>query len=336
MNILAINFKYLGDAAIVTPALRAIKEHDPRCALHVLTPEEFMPIYQHLPWVTKVWGMPRRRGRATFKKSWPVIQAIRRERFDRSVDFVGNDRGAILSLLCGARERLAPFVRGGFWGRRFCYNQRIPETSLDPNWVKHHLQLLSLWGTAAPRSLELEVYSDPALDSVAAAILPEERILCHVATGREKKNWPLHHWASLQKKGSSAGHELVFMTGPSPNERSLLDELSKIAPGLSVLPPLPDVATLLAVLKRARLFISGDTGPLHCAAGLGVPVIGLFGTVDSTSHAAPLYRPEQVILGSRCTCDCDSNVCRSANPCLAAISPDEVLDRIEKVLQVTT
>ena len=53
--------------------------------------------------------------------SWPVLRALRQERFERSVDFGGNDRGAIVSLLCGARQRLGPLWPGGFLGRRFCY-----------------------------------------------------------------------------------------------------------------------------------------------------------------------------------------------------------------------
>ncbi|HEY2951997.1 MAG TPA: glycosyltransferase family 9 protein, partial [Verrucomicrobiae bacterium] len=329
-NILAINFKYLGDAAILTPALRAIRAHDPGCALHVLTPEEFAPIYEHSPWVTKVWGMPRRRGRATFKKSWPMIRAIRREKFDRSVDFVGNDRGAIMSLLCGARERLGPLAAGGFWGRRFCYTRRIPETGLEPDWVRRHLQLLSAWGIAAPQSTALEINSDPALEHIAARLLPAGRILCHVATGQMKKNWPVPQWSALHKLASTAGHELVFLTSPSRSEQSVLKELQRLAPAISILPLVPDLATLLAVVKRARMFIAGDTGPLHCAAGLGVPIIGLFGTTDSICHAASLYGQEQVMTGSPCTCDGNANVCYSAHPCLAAISPDDVLRRIEK------
>jgi ADP-heptose:LPS heptosyltransferase len=78
---------------------------------------------------------------------------------------------------------------------------------------------------------------------------------------------------------------------------------------------------------------AGDTGPLHCAAGLGVPVIGLFGTTDSICHAAPLYRPEQLIQGSRCTCPGDTNICQSTSPCLTAIAPQEVLRRIERILE---
>ena len=108
MKILAIQFRYFGDAALATPAMRAIKERFPESELHVLVPAEVAPVFQHIPWIKHVWAMPRTRGRARISQSWPVIRALRRERFDRSVEFVGNDRGAVLSLLCGARARLGP------------------------------------------------------------------------------------------------------------------------------------------------------------------------------------------------------------------------------------
>ena len=129
-KILAIQFKYFGDAVMMTPALRAIRNHFPKGELHVLVPEEIAPIFNHLPWLNRVWPMPRRRGHVRISQSWPVIRALCRERFDRSVDFAGNDRGAILSFLIGARQRLGLLSPGGFVGRRFCYNQRVGSAPL--------------------------------------------------------------------------------------------------------------------------------------------------------------------------------------------------------------
>src|ERR1017187_5552805 len=86
MKILAIQFRYLGDAVLMTPALRALKEHFPDCELHVLVAEEAAPLLQHLPWLNRVWAFPRKRGKAKLRQSWPMIKALRRERYERSVD----------------------------------------------------------------------------------------------------------------------------------------------------------------------------------------------------------------------------------------------------------
>jgi heptosyltransferase III len=100
--------------------------------------------------------------------------------------------------------------------------------------------------------------------------------------------------------------------------------LRHLLPGVPALPALPDLPTFLAMLKRARLFIGGDTGPLHFAAGLGVPTIGLFGPSPAAKWA-PLGKPHRALQADKCTCGGDTSVCLSTNPCMAAISPAAVL-----------
>ena len=323
MKILAIQFRYLGDTALMTPALRAIREHFPGSALHVLVAEEAVPLLQHLPGLARVWAFPRRRGKAKPLLSWPVIRALRQERFDRSVDFGGNDRGAIVSLLSGAQERLGLLWPGGFLGRRFCYTHtQLVQSRGHQSFI--NFQLLSAWGIAAPTYPPLEICPDPGLAKVAEQLLPRPAILCHLATSQPKKEWPLAHWAELYRRATAAGQELVFSTGISPRERALLEDLRKQLPDVPALPALPDLPTFLAVLKRARMFISGDTGPLHFAAGLGVPTIGLFGPSEA-SKWAPLGELHRALQADRCSCSGETSVCLSVSPCMAAISPEAVL-----------
>jgi len=330
MKILAIQFRYLGDAALMTPALRAIREHFSSAALHVLVAEEVVPLLQHMPGLTRVWAFPRRRGRAKPTLSWPAIRALRQERFDHSIDFGGNDRGAIVSLLCGARQRLGPLWPGGFLGRRFCYTHAH---RLQPSGHQSltNFQLLSAWGIAAPDCPSLEIHSDPGLIKAAEQLLPRPAVLCHLSPSQPKKEWPLAHWAELHRRATAAGQELVFSTGISPRERALLEDLRKQLPGVPALPVLPDLPTFLAVLKRARLFISGDTGPMHFAAGLGVPTISMFGP-SPAGKWAPLGKQHRTLQADKCSCGADTSVCLSASPCMATLSPEAVL---RLVLEVT-
>src|SRR5207247_5702468 len=118
-------------------------------------------------------------------------------------------------------------------------------------------------------------------------------------------------------------------TGRGPREEALLEEFRALAPNAPMLPPLPDLARFLAVLKRAELFVSGDTGPLHFAAGLGVPTVSLFGATSATLWA-PLGAQHQRVQGSPCICDGNTGVCSAAQPCMATISPQEVLQRVQE------
>ena len=331
LKILALQFRYLGDAVMMVPALRALRDHFPGCALHLLVPAEAAPLFERLPWLARLWPMPRVRGRAAFRQSWPVVRALRAERFDRAVDFSRNDRGAILTWLSGARERLGTDLPGGFFGRRFCYTTRVPPAPPEQSEALRLLHLLSAWSILPPATLQGEIHTDPARDAVAATLLPEGGILCHLASSQPKKEWPVAHWAALHRLASAAGQEIIFSTGLSPREQALLDEIKRLAPGAPTLPVLSDLALFLAVIKRARAFVSGDTGPLHFAAGLAVPAVALFGPTSAVRWR-PLGPAHQVLVGAPCSCGGDTAACRSHAHCLAAISPEQVWERLQLIL----
>jgi heptosyltransferase III len=328
-KILVLQFKYFGDAVLMTPALRALRRNYPQAAIHLLVPAEIAPLFQHLAWLDRVWPMPRRRGSASLRETWPLIRALRRERFDRSVDFASNDRGAILSFLIGAKRRLGWAERGGFLGRKFFYNDRVAPDKNPAHESVRLAQLLYGWQIAPPDSWEAEVRSDPALAEAAETILPEKNaVVCHVASSQQKKEWSLAQWAEFYQLATAAGYPVIFTTARGEREAALMGDLKKLIPEARTLPAVSELPLFLAVLNRAAIFISGDTGPLHFAAGLGVPTISLFGPTSPTRWA-PLGARHQALTGGVCDCDGHLAVCQAARHCLAEISPHQVFAALQ-------
>jgi ADP-heptose:LPS heptosyltransferase len=334
LKILVIHFRYFGDTVLLIPALRVIRERHPNCELHMLVPEETGPLLQHLPWLTRLWLMPRHRGRALFQRSWPVLRALRAERFDWSMDFSGVDRSAIVTFLVGARQRLGFVGPGGFLGRQFCFTHRVPFAPRDRHESLRLMHLLTAWGIDASGSLEMEIHTDPAKDALAAELLPQRTIVCHMASSQPNRQWPVRHWAGLHHLVAAAGQRLAFTTAIGTREQSLTDELKKLAPSAPILPPAPELALFLALLKRAEIFISGDTGPLHFAAGVGTPTLALFGP-SSSARWAPVGTRHRVLTGSLCLCGAGTSICQSADHCMAAITPEQVFAEIKKMIQPT-
>ena len=337
-KILALQFKYFGDAVLMTPALRALRGYFPAAEIHLLVPAELAPLFQQLPWLNRVWAMPRRRGSASLRATWPLLRALRREKFDRSVDFASNDRGAILSFLIGARQRLGWDERAGFVGRRFFYTDRVTPEANPPHESTRLARLLSGWRIPLPATLEAEIRADAALAEAAKKILPQERaVICHVASSRPNKEWPLARWAEFHRLATAAGHRLVFTTARGERETALMAELRTLAPDAVVLPQLADLPLFLAVLARAGVFISGDTGPLHFAAGLGVPTLSLFGPT-SPARWAPIGKKHTVLVGGECTCDGNLFTCARTpadQNCLFKISADQVLAALKNATSGT-
>ena len=107
-------------------------------------------------------------------------------------------------------------------------------------------------------------------------------------------------------------------------------ELKRLAPEAVILPQIAGLPLFLAVLRRAAVFISGDTGPLHFAAGLGVPTISLFGP-SSPQQWAPIGNRHRALTGSPCSCDGNLSACQSAQFCLANISTEDVFECLQAV-----
>jgi ADP-heptose:LPS heptosyltransferase len=338
-KILAIQFKYLGDAVILTPALKALVTQKTNAELHVLVAAEVAPLLENLPWIKKVWAMPRHRGKLKLSLTLPFIRALRREKFDQSIDFGGNDRGALMSYLVGAHERLGstncddPKLM-----QRICYTQIVKHKNSNAPYFDLHFELLNIWNIKRPNQLKMEIASksfdaDPILKN-----FPNNSIICHITTSQPKKDWPLVHWQTLYHLCRQAGLKIVFSAGPNDRERKLLDELRLLAPDADFFPLVDKLSTFLSILKLSKLFVSGDTGPFHFAEGLGVPVLGIFGVGNSIRQVAPMYSEDKIICSDGCLCDSmknNTNICPVPKSCMLSIKPEAVFEKMEKILKVS-
>lgn len=336
IKILAIQFKYLGDAVILTPALKALVTQIPNVELHVLVAAEIAPLLENLPWIAKVWAMPRQRGKLKLWHTLPFIHSLRQEKFDQSIDFGGNDRGALLSYLSSAKVRLGSTDNvDPKWIQKFCYTRIIKRKNPNSPYFDLHFELLDALNISRPVHLKLEMKLDYSEIEAASELMPKNSILCHISTSQPKKDWPVSHWQALYYLAHQAGLRLVFSAGPNDRERKLLSELKFLVPEADTIPPIGSIKLFLSILKNSRILVCGDTGPLHFAEGLGVPVLGIFGVDNSIKQVAPIYDVNQLILASSCPCAAQSSnvdFCQSPVSCMASIQPEAVFFKLKSML----
>lgn len=326
-KILAIKFKYLGDVVVMVPALRALRAKFPDARLHVLVAAEAAPLLDGLPWIDRIWALPRTRGKLRITDSLPVIRQLRAEAYDRSVDFVGNDRGATLSRLVGAKERLGVQPQAGGKIRRMCYTATIEELDTTRHEAVRDYYVLTPWDVPPPTDWRAEV-AQPA----TSADTCRAKVVCHLSTSQRKKEWPLSSWQVVVQNLAAAGQEVIISSGPSEREQTLLTELGSSFPMIKKLPLSDSLEGFMAQLAGAKLFISPDTAPLHIASGLGIPTIGLFGPT-SPERWAPIGPQHHYLKGALCPCSGHLEQCALSDRCIDTIAPSLVVQTALEILQ---
>lgn len=333
MKILAIKFKFLGDVAVTVPALRALRQAYPDAELHILVSEEAVAILENISWIDKVWGYPRKKNQGTKKQALSIIKALRKEKFNLSVDFVGNDRGAWISLAIGAKIRLGPIAPRGFWGRKYCYTLRVPEPSNDMHEIDRLIQLLSYIGIPSPTSLEPELYSNPRLNNLVQKYLPSEAIVCHLSTSVKSKEWSIQKWIDLYNLCPELQKRFIFTSGPSERERNLLTHLSKQIANVQIINDILSLEEFMVLIDYADAVVCADTFIAHAAAGLKTPFVVIFGPT-----IPKLWDPKGdsiIVETDWCQCRHFFYKCTNNVHCLSELSANKVKAALMQLLEKT-
>ncbi len=219
---------------------------------------------------------------ATVRSMLGCRAALRRARYGVALDLQGAVRSAVIASwahpvrLLGEAQPREPFAR-------FLFTERIGSTA--PHVIEQAADVVrALAGDPLPLTLPELPY-----DTLAAQWCSEAgahpnlgpAILLHPGAGWGAKRWPIERYAQLGAILSrETGHRILIHAAPS--EVELGAALASQLRALRVDPLLlsPTVGQLIELTRRATLAIGGDTGPLHLAAALGKPTIGIFGPTD--------------------------------------------------------
>jgi ADP-heptose:LPS heptosyltransferase len=317
--VVAIRPRALGDVVLTTPALASLAAGHPGAELHVVTEARFAPLLAGLPFVTRVWPLPR-----TTLGTLATANALRRLRPEAAVDFFGNSRTALVARLSGARRTWGYDLRG----RRALYDAVVPRETRGPGGRREpaaavHLRLARAAGGSDASLTPNVSVSDTAraraagLLATAGVTAPGRTVGLVPAGSWPAKQWPLSHTARLASALEAAGHGVLALTGPG--EERLAARLVALAPGVRVLPAC-DAETLAGVIARLRAVVGTDSGPRHLAAAFGVPTFAWFGPTHPDTWNPPGDRHGYWRTPLPCG-GCDLTHCAHWN-CLPGLDPE--------------
>ena len=226
--------------------------------------------------------------REVLSKVGRLRERIRRASFDVAIDLQGLLKSGLLTAYTGAPVRIG-FSAGRCrerWNALFTNRHVTPPLSAR-HVVEQYLALLAPLGID-PGPVEFHVPVPAAAEHrmeellVKEGVKPGDRLVAiNPGAGRANKRWPVARFSALAERlASEAGARLLLLWGP--DEAFMARDIALALPGHSaLLAPPTDLGELTALLKRCRLMIANDTGPLHLAAALGTPALGLFGPTSA-------------------------------------------------------
>jgi ADP-heptose:LPS heptosyltransferase len=233
-------------------------------------------------WRRLIWSPSG--ARQVLGKVGRLRERIRRASFDVAIDLQGLLKSGLLTAYTGAPMRIG-FSAGRCrerWNALFT-NRHVTPPDSARHVVEQYLALLAPLDIA-PGPAEFHVPVPAAAESrieeflVKEGVKPGDRLVAiNPGAGHPQKRWSVARFAALAERlAIEAGARVLLLWGP--DEAHMAREISLALPGQSaLLAPPTDLGELTALLRRCRLMIANDTGPLHLAAALGTPALGLYG-----------------------------------------------------------
>jgi len=233
-------------------------------------------------------GWRRARTLPALRAAVADARALRRRlaalRVDVALDLQGLVKSGLLVAACRAPVRIGfdRRVSREPLGAVFTNRHVLPPPTAR-HVVEQYLALLAPLGIAERRlefRLPVVAAAEAGIDDWLAAhgLKPQRRlVVLNPGAGRADKRWPVSHFATLARAlAQEAGADVVVAWGPGEESAALGIVDGAATAGVLLAPP-TDLAALIALLRRASVMVAADTGPLHLAAALGTPCVGLYG-----------------------------------------------------------
>lgn len=156
----------------------------------------------------------------------------------------------------------------------------------------------------------------------------KQNIICHPASNGNGREWPIAHYINLIQQADKSKYHFV-LTG-SPGEKTVTDKIHQACPDTTNIAGETNLKQLISLIGKAQLLISAGTGPLHIAAAIGTPTIGLFPpkhALDSKRWGPPFPWSTNLELKKACQQTCSNDICK----CMADLTPNSVLSKLNKI-----
>jgi heptosyltransferase-1 len=342
-SVLVVRTGALGDIVHALPVLAAIGAARPDVAVDWLVDARYAAVLALVAGVRErivvratadAAGDGERRFAGTVGMA-AAARYLRTRGYAVALDLQGLIKSALFARASGAR-RVIGFATAQLREPQAAWAYR--ETVVGPadgHVVHKNLAMLAALDLTVPARPAFPWRQDrsPVADAVVAwpAIAAAGRFaVLNPGAAWPNKRWPAERFGRLAARlGNELGVPSVVTWGG--HERPLADAVVTHGGGHASVSPATSLNDLLALARRASLFVSGDTGPLHLAASVGAPLVGLFGPTRPERNGP--WDPADESVSRAAICECfHKRQCVRGQACVDDIAVDEVLEACRRRL----
>ncbi len=334
-RILLVKLSSFGDVLHTLPTLEALRSAYPSAHITWLVEAAYAPLLAGHPALDEVWEAPRLHPGELLARSNParlcrLLKLLRARPFDLVLDVQGLLKSAVWVALARSPRKVGyDRTREGSF---LALTERVPPFNPEAHAVWRYLNLAHYLGAppALPHfRLGLGARIDPT--ALVPDMSGQPLAVLHPGARWSSKLWPAASWASLVEWLHDQGFQ-VALTGSSADQRLVTKITEKTQSPVVNLAGRTSLAELAAILRRARLAVTTDTGAMHLAVSLGTPVVALFGPT-APWRTGPFGEGHQVArLGLTCS-PCFQRQCPEPR-CLNDLTPEMVGATCEKILSI--
>ncbi|RLC08241.1 MAG: lipopolysaccharide heptosyltransferase I [Deltaproteobacteria bacterium] len=353
MNILIVKLSAIGDVIHTLPALNAIRRHHPDAHITWVVEEAAYPLIEghgaldrvlvskRKHWIKKLVGSdtPSSEKRAVLKDAYLFIKVLRDTRYDLVIDFQQLLKSGILVALSGGKRK-AGYNKGMEHQEHshLFLNERIPPVKMDIHALLRSMMLIEALGILSDDI----VFDLPIRDQDRSRItdlLARNGQLTRVSgkplvAVNPMAKWKTKLWSDMKFSRladqliEQYGASVVFTGGPEDREavQGILSGMKRSAVNFA---GKTSLKMLAALYEKTDFLVTTDTGPMHLAAAVGIPVVAIFGPT-APWRTGPFGSGHQVIrAGLKCS-PCFKRQCQTTE-CMKRIRVEDVLKGIRKL-----
>lgn len=338
-RILIVRTDRIGDVLLSTPVIKALRDVYPQAYIAMMVSPYAKDIVDGNPYLDQVIIYDKDGKHKSWQRTFKFAQNLKKKRFDVALILHPTNRVHILAFLAGIPKRVGYGRKMGFLlTRRLKHTKQLGEK----HELEYNLDLAKVLGIAPKEKslfMPVKIESEKWVDSLfnKEGIKDSDELLAiHPGASCPSKIWPNERFAEVADRLIKKHNFKVLLVSGSKDTLLAQKIIKHMKHPAINLAGMTSVSQLASVLRRCKLFISNDSGPVHIASAVGTPVISIFGRNQkglSPKRWGPLGGKDKFLHNQKVACvECLAHNCVKEFFCLKSISVDDVVSAADNII----